>query len=303
MYSYFAFGLHILSDIILPELQPSEAIDHDLRIRVAPINLPPTFPTQIYRRGIQAAAAKADQVIYLYWPNVAKYQAIQGKELLIDPLTDDANLLSLFTVSEALGLILFQRGLFLLHASAVQVGEQSWCFMGTPGAGKSTTAAAFIKAGCRLLSDDLTAISFQEGMPHIIPAYPQLKIWNRTVSGLGYATDDLEPVSEGVDKFAYHPRADFPQAPLPLGRVYFLHKNEITDISLSAADVPGEMLKNFPLPSEFLTPEILQTHFLQSLQIVRQASVTRKVRPEGFDALEKWVSDALNRQSFDAPHA
>ncbi|PWJ58239.1 hypothetical protein CLV98_10497 [Dyadobacter jejuensis] len=294
MYFYTAFGLHIQSQIPLPELSVAkEGQEVDLTIEVAPIDLPTMAPTNIHRRGVMATFGKNQRDdLLLHWEGIANFQASSGKLLRIDPLITDENLLSLFTVSEALGLILFQRGDFLLHASAVRVGDEAWCFMGNPGAGKSTTAASFIKAGCPLLSDDLTAIRFdRQGVPFVIPAYPQLKIWEQTVKGLDYDTESLTPVSEGVNKFSYQPKEGFDHTPVRLKRVFFLHKarNRKYMEALSAVSIPIELLKNFPLPASLVQNDTLKLHFQQSFQIAGFADLFRKRRDKSFDALHEWV--------------
>ncbi|WP_426293189.1 serine kinase [Dyadobacter endophyticus] len=300
MRHYTAFGLHIHSEIPLPEL--AEGDPHstaDVCIRTGAIALPPMRPTMIYRRGIKAFFGQDDQASYLDWAGVASFKASGGNELLVSPVAADGNIISLFTVSEALGLILFQKGYFLLHASAVVLGDEAWCFMGMPGAGKSSTAAAFIKAGCRLLSDDLTAITFDEaGKPVVVPAYPQLKIWEKTVAGLRYDMSALEPVSEGINKFAYQPREQFPTKVIPLKKVFFLHRarNKPAVQNLNMAEIPGEMLRNFPLPIELLKEDSLKKHFFQSLQCAKSAEILRKRRPEGFNNLEKWVETNVREQ-------
>lgn len=301
MHHYTAFGLHIHSEISLPELAGGDPHSlADVTIRQGTVELPKMRSTMIYRRGIRAFFGQdGQQALYLDWAGVASFRASGGNELVVSSIASEANIISLFTVSEALGLILFQKGYFLLHASAVAVGDEAWCFMGMPGAGKSSTAAAFIKAGGRLLSDDLTAITFdQSGNPVIIPAYPQLKIWDKTVSGLHYEQSELEPVSEGVNKFSYQPRGQFSAKAVPLKKVFFLHKarNKPPVQNMNAAEIPGEMLRNFPLPAELLTGDNLKTHFFQSLQCAKSAEVLRKRRPEGFDNLEKWVETSVREQ-------
>jgi len=300
MHHYTAFGLHIHSEISLPELSEGDPLSAaDVCIRKGTVVLPIMRPTTIYRRGINAFFGQDDQALYLDWAGVASFRASGGNELVISPIATDGNIISLFTVSEALGLVLFQQGYFLLHASSVAIGEEAWCFMGMPGAGKSSMAAAFIKAGCRLLSDDLTAIKFdQAGKPVIIPAYPQLKIWEKTVAGLHYNTSDLEPVSEGVNKFSYQPRGHFSEKAVPLKKVFFLHKarNKPAVQNMGIAEVPGEMLRNFPLPTKLLNEDYLKKHFFQSLQCAKSAELLRKRRPEGFDNLEKWVEESVREQ-------
>lgn len=301
MHHYTAFGLHIRSEISLPELaegDPQSAAD--VYIRHGSVELPTMRPTTIYRRGIRAFFGQdEDHALYLDWAGVASFKASDGNELVVSPVAKDGNIISLFTVSEALGLILFQKGYFLLHASSVAVGDEAWCFMGMPGAGKSSTAAAFIKAGCRLLSDDLTAITFDEsGNPVIIPAYPQLKIWEKTASGLHYDKSDLEPVSEGINKFSYQPRGQFSARAVSLKKVFFLHRarNKPAVQQMNMAEIPGEMLRNFPLPTELMSGDNLKRHFFQSLQCAKSAEVLRKRRPEGFDHLEKWVETSVREQ-------
>ncbi|NIJ52004.1 serine kinase [Dyadobacter arcticus] len=298
---YKAFGLNISSEIELPELiKGDEQAAVDLQIRKGAINLPITKKTNIYRRAIRADFGQDHHNhLYLNWNGVASFKAIGGTELIVSTFTEDRDLISLFTVSEALGLILFQRGYFLLHASAVQVGDESWCFMGNPGAGKSTTAAAFIKAGCKLLSDDLTAIMFDaKGIAYVIPAYPQLKIWVNTVNGLGYDKALLEPVSEGVNKYSYKPESEFPDAPVKLREIFFLHKarNRKAMELLTSSEVPTKTLQNFPLPVPLLTGDELKKHFLQSFKCAKAARMWNKRRPEGFGMLEKWVEESIARQ-------
>lgn len=297
MYFYKAYGLNIFSEIELPELSIAPPlISWDLHIKRGVIIPPKLKKTSIYRRGIRALFGKNSENLVLHWEGVATFEAINGNELTVDAHTEDNNLISLFTVSEGLGLILFQKGYFLLHASSVKVGDKAWCFMGSPGAGKSTTAAAFIKAGCPLLSDDLTAISFdRDGKAYIIPAYPQLKIWDNTVNGLEYNRSDLQPVSEGVNKFSYKPNGNFDLEPVLLGAIYFLHKakNQPKLAELNTFSIPVETLKNFPLPFSLLSGESIKQHFLQSLQCAESAEIWRKRRPDGFELLEKWVQESI----------
>ncbi|MCF0057321.1 serine kinase [Dyadobacter sp. CY356] len=297
MYFYKAYGLTIFSEIELPELSSAlPTTSWDLHIKIGTVINPKFKKTAIYRRGIRALFGKNKENLILHWEGVATFEAVEGNQLVVSPLTEDNNLISLFTVSEALGLILFQRGYFLLHASSVKVGDEAWCFMGSPGAGKSTTAAAFVKAGCPLLSDDLTAISFDEsGKAYIIPAYPQIKIWDNTVNGLNYERSNLQPVSEGVNKFSYKPAGAFDLEPVQLGNIFFIHKakNRAALEELSAFSIPTEMLKNFPLPFSLMSGEAVKQHFLQSFNCARFAKIWRKRRSDGFELLEKWVQESI----------
>ena len=253
-------------------------------------------PTRIYRQGRRAYFGGTLAESFLHWPQVADFKATNGQTLTINALTNDEALLRLFTESEAAGLIYLQKGYFLLHASAVQVGQQAVVIAGTPGAGKSTTAAAFVKAGCAPLADDMTLITFdQSGKPFVVPTGPTLKIWQTTAEGLGYQPQHLQPCLEGQNKFYHTFLGDYPTAPLPLARIVLLHRSNRLKAqnSISASGVPFELLKHFPLPHQLLKGDYLQTHFGQSLQLARHAPVVLQYRPQGFDVLQNWVNDQL----------
>jgi hypothetical protein len=293
---YRAFDLIIHSEIFLPELvslSDEGTLAPDVRVIRSVLEFPPLEQTAIHRRGVMARSGSApDGSIYMQWEGIAGFRAIGGHTLQVHSYTDDPGLLSLFTISEALGCILFQRGMLLLHASSVQVGEEAFCFMGEPGAGKSTTASAFVKHGARLLSDDLTAISFgQHNQPYVVPAYPQLKIWENTVQGLKFDLTRLSPVSEGINKFALVPDLDFPDKPVPLAQVFFLHKarNRPAFLEVQPTEVPVELVRHFPLATHLLVGKDLQRHFTQSIRCAASASVWRMRRPKDFAALEEWV--------------
>ena len=292
---YKAFDLHIFSEILLPELIPSKETEKavDVRIVRSAVTFPELTPTSIHRRGIMAESAEGeDGAIYLRWEGVAGYKAIHGDTLCVDPYTQEKELLSLFTVSEALGCLLLQRGLLLLHASSVQVGEVAYSFLGEPGAGKSTTASAFVKHGSLLLSDDLTAICFDaENRPYVLPAYPQLKIWENTVKGLNFDKSKLVPVAEGINKFSLRPGHYFPTAPVPLAKIFVLHKSAdlAADQKFSPIEAPIELVRHFPLAADLLRGKVHQKHFQQSSWCAAHTQIWNKQRPDGFAALEKWV--------------
>lgn len=69
------------------------------------------------------------------------------------------------------------RGLPVLHASAVAVGEGAVGFLAGNRGGKSTLAAALMAAGHPLLADDLLAVEAAPEGFLARPAYPQMRFW------------------------------------------------------------------------------------------------------------------------------
>ncbi len=252
-------------------------------------------PTRIYRSGKRAFFAGTLADAHLYWPDIANYHAIGGHTLTVDAITQDENVLKLFTEAEATGLLLLQQGYFLLHASSVVVDGRAYVFCGTPGAGKSTTVAAFVKAGYAPLADDMTIIGFDnDNKAFVVPQGPSIKIWDTTAQGLNIDTADLKPCFEGHNKYYYQYEGQYPTEPIPLEKIYLLHRSKRLGLTrkLKTSIIVFELLKHFPLPHQLLKSEYLQTHFKQSLAIAQSASVISQKRPEGYDKLQKWIMGA-----------
>ncbi|AQG78239.1 HPr kinase/phosphorylase [Spirosoma montaniterrae] len=292
---YSAYGLTIDSEVVLSPLAQISPAPADLFVRYAPITPgPASEPTKIYRAGMQARFAQdGPDRLWLFWPPSLSFMALDGRELLVDANADDPDWIALFTLSEAIGLILFQRGNFLLHGSAVNLSGQGVVFIGEPGAGKSTTAAAFAQQGHALISDDLVCIHIDAaGKPWLIPAFPQLKIWETTVNGLQVAKTHLTPVREGVNKYAWQESLAFASSAVPLSHIFVLQPPDSGRSEpqlLAPSQVPVGLLGHFPLADAMLQGEALRRYFEQSVQLARTVRVATLSRPENFDRLLAFV--------------
>jgi hypothetical protein len=108
---------------------------------------------------------------------VARYSVEDGRRIEIDPLPESpAEKIRLFLMGSAIGALLYQRGLFPLHGSAVETRWGAMIFVGFRGAGKSTLAAEFYRRGYRLLCDDVCAIDKSPLGPRVLPALPHLRL-------------------------------------------------------------------------------------------------------------------------------
>jgi hypothetical protein len=90
------------------------------------------------------------------------------------------------------GLMLRLQGTACLHASAVALGDSTAAFVGPPGAGKSTTAAALAQRGFTVLSDDIVVLIEHEETFFTVPSYPYLSLWPESVEML-YGDSDALP--------------------------------------------------------------------------------------------------------------
>ncbi|MCK8493627.1 serine kinase [Spirosoma sp. RP8] len=295
-YYYTAYGLAIGSEIALPQLTEIQPTTVDLTIKREQLPAsPPLHTTKVYRSGLNAQFARNDSDnLWLDWSPLMRFLAVDGHHLTLDTDQTDEELLALFTLSEALGLILFQKGYFLLHGSAIQLNNKGLVFLGLPGAGKSTTVAAFAQQGVPVLSDDMVCIRFDEAQkPLLIPAFSQIKIWESAVEGLQLDKTSLTPVREGLTKFSWHESVAFAEEAVPLERIFVLEPPdgaEPTPKQVSKSQLPIELLNHFPLPDLLLTGQSLKAYFEKSAVIASSIPLFKLNRPANFAKLHEFVA-------------
>jgi hypothetical protein len=123
------------------------------------------------------------------------------------------------------GFLLRLRGVACLHASAIAVDDRAVVLLGSAGAGKSTTAAAFIQQGYSVLSEDVVALCDQGGSFLVQPGYPLIRLWPDSVQALYGAEDALPALTPNWNKRYLdltQNGVNFHREPLPLAAVYIL---------------------------------------------------------------------------------
>lgn len=217
MFFYTAYNLNIQSAIELPELL-SGGDGTDVKIEFGDIKYSGPVDT-----GSNCLVASPDQVL-LYWKDVGFFQTHYGNTITVEPLAGVPHeVLRLFVLGSCLAVLLRQRGLLVLHSSAVNIDGVVVSFIGDKGWGKSTTAAALHVRGHQLMSDDLVAIDFDEqGQPLVRPGYPQFKLWPEALASLGIEAEALPRIRQELDKRAHRPTEGFALDRKPLGCIYVL---------------------------------------------------------------------------------
>src|ERR1700756_3215821 len=171
--AYWAYGLSIHADLLCPELppHPHPASDPDVTIRVLNREATALRPLPDRRYEVQPGHFRLDV------PGVARYSVEDGTQILIEPLADATpEKIRLFLLGSTMGALLYQRGLYPLHGSAVETSWGAMIFVGAQGAGKSTLAAEFHRQGYRLLSDDVCAVERTTNGLRILPALAQIRL-------------------------------------------------------------------------------------------------------------------------------
>ncbi len=222
MHKYRAFGLTIGSDVQLDELapQPDDNAPVDLRIVRSHFGeiIPPLGNPGRYD-------FRSAEGVEMMWPGAASIRIKSPSLIEIQPFDDvPERFLAFPLLGPVMGWMLHMRGLFVLHASAVYKDGRSVAFLGDKGAGKSTTASAFLQRGWELQTDDLMAIDVPEtGQPQVQPAFAQIKL-NTDAPALDMpAVTSLPLVMDGFAKRQYR-LPHLPQVSIPTGFIFVLER-------------------------------------------------------------------------------
>lgn len=222
MHHYCVSGLSVDSEIVLPGLNPMAAGGGppDVAVRRGPV------PATLENAGTSGPTWElAGERFLLRIPDVARFLLSKGREIAFEPEPGaDAADIPIFILGTVFGILLHQRELIVLHASAARVNGKAVLFCGASGAGKSTLAAALTQRGFPLMTDDVCAITVTDaGTPMVHPDGRQLKLWAQAIERLDLAGSRGDRVRSRLEKFYVAPDAAFTE-PLPLGAIYALRE-------------------------------------------------------------------------------
>lgn len=217
MYFCRSFGLYIHSELLLPAPAESAAIPADVMIRYGHIQQDP----------VEANSTRMefrDQEACFTWEDVGSFLVRNGNEIIVHPRKGvDEQMLVLPLTGPVFSILLHQRGLLVLHASAVAHDGRAMAFIGHKGAGKSTTAATLQRNGFAFITDDLLAIApSPDGHPLAYPGFQHLKLWPDAIMRLGEDPVGLARLHPGLEK--RRKEVSGTTLPLPLAAIYVLRR-------------------------------------------------------------------------------
>jgi len=198
-----------------------------------------------------------------------------------------------------MGVILLQRGVLALHASAVGLDGGASIFLGGPGWGKSTMAGALERRGHRLIADDISSIT-RAGEGHVVqPGFPTLKLSSESAEALGHDFDQMHELHAVVRKRGRTLESSFEDAPLPLRRVYVLADGDAIRIEpISGGAALEELVRHSYAATLVREAGLAATHLQQCADLVSSVPIRRLTRPRSFDRIADLAqaieSDAVN---------
>lgn len=296
MLRYHVFGLHFESEIAFPELESSESAP-DVSIRFGDVDFesPPSSSRSFCRTD--------GDTCLLHLKAVGDFSIRAGREIRMAPAPDTADdLLRSTLLGVCLSVILHQRGILALHASSIRTPHGAILFTGSVGSGKSTILGAFLERGYRMLADDVTAVAVgSDGLPLVLPGYPQTKLWIDSAGELGHDTDNLVRIDPQRDKFAVPMRDLFSGEPAPLLAVYLLSPwdRETFEIDAMTDSRKFDVLSDNTYRKSLLDCLGLRAnHFTLAVAVARATPIRRVRRPmSGFRLRE--LADAIEADLGD----
>lgn len=284
---YRAYGLNIQSALECPLLLPSNGKpDVTISYGTVPDNL-----HDVRGKGICFQAAKNELLLSV--PNIAKYLILNGDTIIIErQLETDDDSVRLFLLGSAIGALLHQRSLLVLHANAIVVDGSAVLFMGVSGIGKSTLAAAFSHRGYSIAADDICAIDVGKEKPMLYPGFPQLKLWADACQKLKIETTAYKRIRPQLEKYVIPKPEQFWQEPLPLKRLYILTTINTKEFKLEPITglqkfmVLGHQTYRIPYMQGL---GLEGKHLLQCSKVAAQVPLLRVSRSSGWFLLDELV--------------
>ena len=277
---YRAFGLRICSALPLPELGVWSAGPADVTIHVLD-DLPPDDITSD-EPGLDIGA----ETVSMNFTGVGRF-LIRPSQRCIDihACNGQKALVRLPLLGPVMAVYLHLASQLVLHASAIIARSGTIAFLGDKGAGKSTTAAAFVGNGAKLITDDLLVCAPPRSC---WPAFSQLKLTQDAYEVLRLSAEDIPSPHPLFGKRQQRlPSGDLQAVPLDavcvLTRGDHLQVERLGDAHALEAILRFAYILRYG--AAFLSGRQGVEHFQRCAAMVRTTAVFRVVVPHDLDRL------------------
>jgi hypothetical protein len=293
---YSLYGLTIESNLELPALSPATNQVPDVRVTLG--RTFPEFPKHDTPWFISSAHDEFGVPILTAWKGVDGTQYYfsycDGTHFVVDATgsrvegtwTGDHSLedTCYYLYGQIAAFVLRLRGVASVHGSSVLIGERVLTISGDSGAGKSTTAAGFVKRGYPVLSEDVTALLEVDHRPFVHLGYPRINLWPDSADSVYGPSHDLPRIVPTWEKLFIDldGNGKFSEQIAPLGAVYVLEaRSSAANAPLIEQLSPGESLIALLTNTHgryLVDSEMRQREFAIATKVVKQVPV-RKVLP------------------------
>lgn len=221
--AYHLGPMRLQAPLPLPLLAASAAAEADAIVRVAAAS--PIAPHGDWVRT-SALSIEPDGGARMDMAGTARIEVRGGCDITITPTPGltDADAAALL-MAGPLAALCWQRGLVPFRFAVVAVGGAAVVLAGVAGVGKSTLALALAARGARLVSDDLSIVSFPDvavGSPRAVawPGIRRIAVWGDIPAAV--APDTVaSPIRDGISRWFVDVAGGAPH-PLPIRAMVLL---------------------------------------------------------------------------------
>lgn len=194
---YCVYGLRVSSPVIIDSLEASEGVGPvDCELRLAPVgrlaeaesialDVSPLIeqgePGTVVQRS-----KDVDGLFVFEFLDGTRFRLEERGAVITASWPDPATLDDMVTylLGPILAFIVRLRGGLALHAGAIVIDGEALLVTGVAGAGKSTTVAAMVARGAKMLSDDVSVIAWADSRPFVLPGYARVRLWDDSAASL-----------------------------------------------------------------------------------------------------------------------
>jgi hypothetical protein len=293
---YHAFGLHWYSQgLDIPELPIAGTEDAGYAVSIVeehPCNWPELPPGNNDTPFVQMA--KDD--LRLQVEGIGCFRISDGARIAWSRSSSEVSDQDLrtFLLGSAVGALLIQRGMLVLHGNALVKDGQAIVCLGHSGAGKSTLAYALMQQGWRLLADDLVAIA-PDGL--VLPGIPRIKLWEDAAVAFGLTPETLMPIRQGIRKYLLMgDRIERAEQPAPLVALYAIQQDpHQQDEGKRIVAITSQKARTLRLRNQAYRPRFVRglaqeaANFLLLARLQQTVPMAVLSPPLGIQAMGNWL--------------
>lgn len=299
MFHYRICGLSVAAELPLPGAIPLDDAPSKADVRLGVRATPRRLESPIgHGPGWEVDATR----FLLTLPDSGRFLASGGETIDLDPAAAVDDMMP-FVLGTGFGALLYQRGGMVLHGATVEWNGGCVAVCGFSGTGKSTLAAALCRLGCRLVSDDLAALTAGDcgAGPLVQPDGRRLKLYDTVIKRLGMAAECGPAVRPGLSKHYVSPPAAL-SASAPLNAVYVLRdvaRGNALSIDPLAPLAAAQALLNQSYRRRLALMAARHDSRSAALRsaVLRHVPVFRLSRPRDLDRLEETATAVLTHWS------
>jgi hypothetical protein len=220
---YALCGWRVRSALPLPELSPWRGDAREPDVVFAFADFPASLDAVVVHTPIVQIERGGRALITI--DGVCDYLVEGGRSIRLMPhLSADAPDIRLFLLGAGFGILCHQRGVVPVHAATVEIDGEAVMMTGASGTGKSTLAAAFLRHGYRVLSDDIAPLMRSADGVRVMPAVRRIRLWEDSAEAARWDIPALERSRVSLAKFdlaiaeGEHQAPLVPRAVIHLGR-------------------------------------------------------------------------------------